>query len=345
MPRRRVAVALLPPASISAKIQAVRSLLGDPRIDRIAPHLTLVPPVNLADQDVEQLQGLLRSVGSATTPFTLTLGPMSSFSPNTPTLHLAVQGDLPALRALREQLRVPPVNRPEVWPFTAHVTLRDSVPEDQIPPALQLFTGELPPWPVSRLYLLEFSPLKQGEVWLPILEEPFEAPVVVGRGGIELLLRTVNLLESRVAQLFTGMGCQLPAEEEDLSGLMLVVAERLERPGVPVAAAIGTVAGKTAELLQFCVNSEQRRVGIGRQVLMHWCAEAARRGAMRAVVSHPLEADSLLANSLLADSLLANSLASEATTSLISAAEVLQGCGFTPVGRSMLRELLVYSGE
>ncbi|MSX75322.1 MAG: hypothetical protein F2744_06620, partial [Actinobacteria bacterium] len=215
MPRRRVAVALLPPAGLSAKIQAVRSLLGDPRIDRIAPHLTLVPPVNLADQDVEQLQGLLRSVGSATTPFTLTLGPISSFSPNTPTLHLAVQGDLAALRALREQLRVPPVNRPDVWPFTAHVTLRDSVPADQIPPALQLFTGELPPWHVSRLYLLEFSPLNKAEVWLPIIEEPFEAPVVVGRGGVELLLRTLNLLEPGVAQLFKDMGCQLPAEEEE----------------------------------------------------------------------------------------------------------------------------------
>ena len=161
--------------------------------------------------------------------------------------------------------------------------------------------------------------------------------MVVGRGGIELLLRTVNLLEPRVAQLFTGMGCQLAAEEEDLSGLMLVVAELPGRPGRPVAAALGAVAGRTAELLQFGVDSKHRLVGIGRQVLMHWCAEAARRGAMRAVASHPLEADSLLANSLLA-----KSVASEATTSLISAAEVLQGCGFTPVGRSMLRDLLIY---
>ena len=109
--------------------------------------------------------------------------------------------------------------------------------------------------------------------------------------------------------------------------------------------ALGTVAGRTAELLQFGVESEHRRVGIGRQVLMHWCAEAARRGAMRAVASHPSEADSLLANSLMAHSLIANLVASEATTSLISAAEVLQGCGFTPVGRSMLRDLLIYSGE
>jgi len=63
------------------------------------------------------------------------------------------------------------------------------------------------------------------------------------------------------------------------------------------------------------------------------------------VASHPLEADSLLANSLLAHSLMAYAVASEATSTLISAAEMLQGCGFTPVGRSMLRDLLIYSGE
>ena len=340
MPRRRVAVALLPPAAISAQIQSVRAILDDPRISRIAPHLTLVPPVNLSDQDLQQLQSLLRSVASATTPFTLTLGPVSSFSPNTPTLHLAVQGDLSALRALREQLRVPPVNRPEVWPFTAHVTLRDSVPADQIPPVLQLFTGELPPWPVTRLYLLEFSPLNQVEVWSPILEETFEAPVVVGRGGVELLLRTVNLLEPGVAQLLTSMGSQLAAEEQDLSGQMLVVAERLERPGIAVAAAIGTVAGRTAELLQLCVDSEHRLVGIGRQVLMHWCAEAARRGAMRAVASNSVVADSVLVDSALADS-----VGSEATAAASDTAEVLQGWGFALVGRSMFRDLSVYSGE
>jgi len=50
-------------------------------------------------------------------------------------------------------------------------------------------------------------------------------------------------------------------------------------------------------------------------------------------------------NSLLAHSLMADSVASEAMGSLIGAAEMLQGCGFTPVGRSMLRDLLVYSGE
>jgi 2'-5' RNA ligase/GNAT superfamily N-acetyltransferase len=330
MPRRRVAVALLPPAALSAQVQGLRAVLDDPRISRIAPHLTLVPPVNLSDQDLQQLQNLLRSVASVTPPFTLTLGPVSSFSPNTPTLHLAVQGDLAALRALREHLRVPPVDRPEVWPFTAHVTLRDSVPADQIAPVLQLFTGELPPWPVTRLYLLEFSPQNHGEVWLPILEEPFEAPVVVGRGGVELLLRTVNLLEPGVAQLFTSMGSLLAAEEQDLSGQMLVVAERLERPGIPVAAAIGTVAGRTAELLQLCVDPDHRLVGIGRQVLMHWCAEAARRGAMRAVAS---------------DSVVADSFGSDATAAASGTAGVLQGWGFALVGRSMLRDLSVYSGE
>jgi GNAT superfamily N-acetyltransferase len=83
-------------------------------------------------------------------------------------------------------------------------------------------------------------------------------------------------------------------------------------------------------LLQLCVDSDHRLVGIGRQVLMHWCAEAARRGAMRAVAS---------------DSVLADLVGSEATAAASGTAGVLQGWGFALVGRSMLRDLSVYSGE
>jgi hypothetical protein len=78
-------------------------------------------------------------------------------------------------------------------------------------------------------------------------------------------------------------------------------------------------------------------------VLMHWCAEAARRGAIRAVASHPM-----LDGSRVADSDSSEAAATSTSTSTAArngAAEMLQGCGFTPVGRSMLRDLLIYSGE
>ncbi|MEX0767400.1 MAG: 2'-5' RNA ligase family protein [Microthrixaceae bacterium] len=125
MPRRRVAVALLPPSAISEQIQGLRALLRDPRIADLPPHLTLIPPVNLQNDDLQDLQEALRLTASQTAPFALGLGPVASFTPATPTLHLSVTGQVEALLSFRDQLRVGPVNRPDTWPFTPHVTLRD----------------------------------------------------------------------------------------------------------------------------------------------------------------------------------------------------------------------------
>jgi len=315
MPRSRVAVALLPPRVISAQVQGLRSLLADPKIARIPPHLTLVPPVNLTEEDLRVLQLLLRSVASRTTPFTLNLGPVSSFAPATPTLHLAVEGDLVALQELREELRARPIDRPDTWPFTPHVTLRESVPSEQIAPALELLTGKFTHWAVTRLYLLEHFSQEDPAVWRPVLEEPFTAPILVGRGGIELVLRTVSMLEPAVERLLSDHAPHSLREVEQSGDMRIVVAERAGQAGVPVAAAVGTVAARSAELLQLFVAPEHRQLGIGRHTLMHWCAEAAQQGAAVAVAA------------------------------LSDSAQVLQRWGFARVGHSMVRQLLVDSGE
>ncbi len=313
MPRRRVAVALLPPKAISAQIQGLRSLLDDPRITDLPPHLTLVPPVNLGEQDLRSLRGALRSVAARSAEFELRLGPVSSFAPATPTLHLSVSGQVAALRELREQLRVPPVDRPETWPFTAHVTLRESVALEQIAPALLLLTGELAAWTVDRVYVLEQRPQGKLARWVPIAEEPFGAPVVVGRGGIELLLRTISLLEPQVEQLLSEHSPLRPSELEDQDGQMLVIAEHVEHPGRAVGVALGVVSGGSAELQQLLVDPECRLQGIARHTLMHWCSEAANRNAKVAVAAFS------------------------------ESAQILQSWGFERVGASMLRQLLIDS--
>ncbi len=313
MPRRRVAVALLPPPAISAQIQGIRALLDDPRISNLPPHLTLVPPVNLGDEDLMTLRSVLRSVASRTAEFELRLGPVGSFAPATPTLHLVVSGQVAALRELRERLRVFPVDRPEIWPFSAHVTLRESVPVEQIAPAVSLLTGELATWEVDRMFLLEHVPQADPPRWVPIVEEPFASPIVVGRGGIELLLRTLTLVEPQVQQLLSDFGSRERRDLQDHEQPMLVVAERIHQPGRAVAAAVGSVSAGSAELQQLVVDPEHRLLGIGRHTLMHWCAAAA------------------------------NSHATVAVTPASESAQILQRWGFERVGATMLRQLLIDS--
>ncbi|MEX0767401.1 MAG: hypothetical protein WD029_02910 [Microthrixaceae bacterium] len=151
--------------------------------------------------------------------------------------------------------------------------------------------------------------------WVPILQEPFATPVVVGRGGIELRLRTLTLLEPQVEQLLRQSSSSSPTEVRVQQGLLVVVAELLELPGQPVAAAVGVLSGPSAQLQQLVVSPETRKLGIGRQTLMHWCAQAASRNAAIAVTSSTVET------------------------------QVLLQWGFEIVGRSMVRRLLIDSAE
>lgn len=297
MPRVRVAVALLPPHELAGQVHALRRLLGDPRLDSIPPHLTLVPPVNLSEAELVDLRSVLRTVASRSEPFMLSLGPAATFAPATPTLHLAVSGDEASLRDLRTRLRVAPVDRPDEWPFTPHVTLRESFPEALLDGAMATLSAPMADWSVDRMHLLEQFRNEHGVRWRAVAEEPFGGPDVVGRGGIELRLRTVEMLEPEVFELVEAAtdGSESgdpaltarPWPEGRSDGQTLVVAaETAGPPGAPIAAVVGAAGGAGAVIEALHVHPEHQGMGVGRQVVARWCVEAARRGAETAT-AHP----------------------------------------------------------
>ena len=291
MPRRRFAVALLPPPELAVPVDALRSMLEDRRLARLAPHLTLVPPVNLGDDAIAEVRPLLRGVAEATAELELTLGPAASFAPRTPTVHLAVGGELTRLSELRERLRRAPFDRPDEHEFHPHVTLRQSFPDAGIPAALQVLTGTLGPWHVDRLHLLEHvTDDVGGPRWIVAMEEPFGAPDIVGRGGVELRLRTLGTVEPSLAELWDGLVAderweRLVADERPPAGRLVVVAESTAEPGVALGVAVGSVADRVATLEQLCVAATQRRIGIARHLMAQACTEAARRGAHTVLVA------------------------------------------------------------
>jgi 2'-5' RNA ligase/predicted GNAT family acetyltransferase len=281
VPRRRFAVALLPPPELAVQVDALRRLLEDRRLARLAPHLTLVPPVNLDDQAVAPARAVLDDVAATATPFELELGPAASFAPRTPTVHLVVDGELTRLAELRDRLRRAPFDRPDEHDFQPHVTLRQSYPAERIPAALQVLTGTLGPWQVDRVHLLEHvQDDLGGPRWVVAMEAPFGAPEIVGRGGIELRLRTLGTLEPQVAQRWAG----LVADERPPAGRLVVVAESTAEPGVAVGVAVGSVGCGVATVEHLEVDPAQRRTGIARHLMARACTEAARRGATTVLV-------------------------------------------------------------
>ena len=282
MPRRRVAVALLPPAGLSRSLQTLRRAVADPRLDDLPPHLTLVPPINLAESAYDEARMLLRSVAASYGPIELGVGPGATFAPATPTLHLDVHGEVDRLHALRESVRSGPFHRPDVWPFHAHLTLR----EEQIDPpptvAAEVLGGDLGAWSVDRLHLLEQRRDAAGRrCWVPVVEEPFGPPAVVGRGGVELELRATTMVGEEAAPLCGGV---IPAPDPFSDGLVVTAVRPGARPGEPP---LGVVSGRldaadtnaVASLGCIVVDPSERGLGIGRHLVRRWCHEAAARGA------------------------------------------------------------------
>jgi 2'-5' RNA ligase len=160
-------VALLVPDPVAREVDGLRRALGDGALGRIPAHLTLVPPVNVAEGDVARALSVLRQAAVATAPVDLRLGPVETFAPVTPVVYLRVGGDVDALHALRDRVFRPPFERHLTYPFVPHVTIADELAVERIPAAVAALADYVADVRVGEVTLLEEG---RGRVWRPVSE-------------------------------------------------------------------------------------------------------------------------------------------------------------------------------
>jgi len=205
MPRLRLAVALLVPGDAAVEIDGLRRALGDPGLDSVVPHLTLVPPVNVRLDDVVDVLRSIRAAAAGSVPLTLRLGPPATFAPATPVVYLPVDGDIDGVRRLQAALRRGPMARPLVHEFVPHVTLHEACAPERIDAALRALAGYTVEVRVDRVHLLrDRSPGPRR--WNPIADARFEPPLVVGRGGREVEVTVSSIADPEVVAWFAERG-------------------------------------------------------------------------------------------------------------------------------------------
>ena len=185
--RRRLGVVLLLPEPWSTEIQGLRRALGAPSIDTQPPHLTLVPPVNVPEDRIDEAVGVLRRAAARCSPtIDVTVGPPATFVPVSPVVYLSVGGDRQALCALQTDVFAGPLLRRVDYDYEPHVTVCESVAAETARMATSILGRYRIQVLFDRVHLLE-----QGDdrVWRPLTDVPFGPPVVRGRGGVELHLR------------------------------------------------------------------------------------------------------------------------------------------------------------
>jgi 2'-5' RNA ligase len=226
MPRRRFGVALLLPERTSTEVYGLRKALGAPSLDRQPPHITLVPPINVHTDDVDDALAVLRNAAAHVLgPLHLTLGAPASFTPESPVLYLPVGGDdLERLKALREAVFVPPLFRFDRFEYSPHCTLHENVDEERMTSALAALASYRAEITVDALVLLEDD---GDRVWRPLVDVSFGPPIVRGRGGVELHLRWSQRPSPDSCTLWASTGVPLPTgpwlEARAVTGALLAV--------------------------------------------------------------------------------------------------------------------------
>jgi 2'-5' RNA ligase len=211
MPRVRLASALLVPEPFATEIDGLRRALGE-SLERVPPHITLVPPVNVRVEDLGAVFALLRSSSAAATEsFTVTVGPAVTFHPVNPVVYLAVTGDgVDELRALRERVCTGPFGRPLTYDFVPHVTVVEHTTPDRIEAAMVALADYRVDVTFESAFVLQQR--EHGHIWDPIADARFELPGVVGRGGIETEITVSTLADPEVLE-FLGPDIELPAAD------------------------------------------------------------------------------------------------------------------------------------
>jgi 2'-5' RNA ligase/GNAT superfamily N-acetyltransferase len=283
MVRRRVGVVLPVPAGVAAEVDGLRRAVGDGALGRIPAHLTLVPPVNVREDDMGEALAVLRRAAASSGSITVTLGPPATFLPVNPVLYLPVQPGpgLEAVHRLRDAVFTPPLERSLSWSFVPHVTLADEAEPARIEAgmaALRDFEVEVT---FDSVALLEEG---DGRIWQPIADVAFGASAVIGRGGLEVEITRSAVLDAEAEQWNKAEWDQYSlasygVEREDEEPFALTA--RRPHDGRLLGTATGSTTGPDGYLANLIVDATERNAGVGAHLLAATEALAAERGCTR----------------------------------------------------------------
>lgn len=174
VPRRRLAVALLFEEPVALELLTLRSAVGSPSLDRVPPHITLIPPINVPASQMDAVMALLRQSAGVIRAFKARIGPVETFSPVTPVLYLSVSSTGEEIRRLQERLSTGPFDRVRTYPFVPHVTLHEAMSEEELTASLLVLKSFSRVVTFSGVDLLEEE---SDRVWRTIAHVPFRRTV------------------------------------------------------------------------------------------------------------------------------------------------------------------------
>ncbi len=152
-PPGRIGVAIPVPSPTGELLQRCRADSGDVLAWSVPTHVTLVPPVAVADEHLPQVDAHLARVASCTRPFRIRLRGTGTFRPVSPVAYVRLVAGAAEVSRIEHHLRHGPLAGERRFPFHPHVTLAQGVGDEALDRAVAALAGFEAAFPVEG-YLL-----------------------------------------------------------------------------------------------------------------------------------------------------------------------------------------------
>lgn len=127
---RDIGVAIGIPEPFRSELQAWRERLGDPNALFIVPHVTLLAPTAVPDDQLGEITDHLADVAAGGTPFRIRLRGSGTFRPLSPVVFVALAMGISSCEVLQEAVRSGPLARPLRFGYHPHVTVAHDIDEE-----------------------------------------------------------------------------------------------------------------------------------------------------------------------------------------------------------------------
>jgi 2'-5' RNA ligase len=136
-----IGVALALPEPWATQLQDYRTALGDRTATLIPTHITLVPPVELSEDQIVAAEEHLSDVAGATDGFEIHLRGTGTFRPVSPVVFVSLVEGISQCEALAQRVRQGPLAVPLEHPYHPHVTIAHHLPDGVMDRAFDELSG------------------------------------------------------------------------------------------------------------------------------------------------------------------------------------------------------------
>lgn len=163
----RIGVAIAVPEPFATELQAARRGFGDPLADAIPPHITLLGPTVIDQDDVPLVCEHLQAVAESFTDFLVHLRSSGTFRPVSQVVFVQVAQGIAECESLEEAVRQGPLAQDLRFHYHPHVTVAHDVSDTMLNVAFEDMARFEASFVARQITLYEHA---DDRLWLPVRE-------------------------------------------------------------------------------------------------------------------------------------------------------------------------------